>query len=145
MDELIGAKQKLVRFDPQAGESIKKWTKEIIALDADNKAGLKKKYQFEAALSDAGALMREGKADEAAAALDKALETAGLTGEQIQKAQFVKAQLALFVQHNQEQGVECLKKALEAAPKSELAPQIQAFLRQFEKAKKPAPKKAEDE
>ena len=104
LDKLIDAKQKLLRFDPEAGENIDKWTKEIIALDADNKAGLKKKYQFKAALADADELMRAGKADEANAALDKALETAGISGDEIQQAQFLKARLA-FMQHNEEQGV----------------------------------------
>ena len=60
LDKLIDAKQKLLRFDPEAGENINKWTKEIIALDADNKAGLKKKYQFKAALADADELMQRG-------------------------------------------------------------------------------------
>ncbi len=60
LDKLIEAKQKLLRFDPEAGENIQKWTKEIIALDADNKAGLKKKYQFKAALADADELMQAG-------------------------------------------------------------------------------------
>ena len=33
LDKLIDAKQKLLRYDPEAGENINKWTKEIIALD----------------------------------------------------------------------------------------------------------------
>ena len=145
LDKLVDAKQKLLRFDPEAGEDVKKWTKEIITLDADNKAGLKKKYQFKSALADAEELMRGGKTDEAATALDKALETAGISGEETQQAQLLKAQLA-FMQRNEEQGVAQLKKALDAAPDGELAPAIKMMLRQFEqRAKKPAAKKPAEE
>jgi len=139
LDKLISAKQKLLRFDPQAGANIKKWTEEIIALDADNKAGLKKKYQFKAALADAVELIRAGKTDEANTALAKALETAGISGEEVQQAQLFKAQLD-FMQQNNEQGVAHLKKALEAAPNGELAPRIQMMLNQLDKAKKPVVK-----
>ena len=140
LDKLVEAKQKLLRFDPEAGQNIQKWTKEIIALDPDNKAGLKKKYQFKAALADADELMRAHKIDEANRALDKALETAGISGDEVQQAQILKARLA-FKQHNEEQGVAHLKKALEAAPNGEFAPAIKMMIRQFDHAKKPAVKK----
>jgi thioredoxin-related protein len=140
LDKLIDAKQKLLRYDPEANENVKKWTKEIIKLDADNKAGLKKKYEFKAVLAEATDLMRGGKADEANAALDKALETAGASGDEVQQAQLLKAQIAL-TERNNEQGIACLKKALEASPKSEIAPHIEAMLGQLQKAKKPAAKK----
>ena len=124
----------------EAGEKIKKWTKEIIALDADNKAGLKKKYQFKAVLADAAELMQAGKTDEANAALDKALETAGVSGDDIQAAQFLKAQISLM-QHNNEEGVKYLKKALEAAPAGQYAPVIKMLLASYDQSKKPAAKK----
>ncbi len=145
LDKLVDAKQKLLRFDPEAGENVKKWTKEIISLDADNKAGLKTKYQFKAALADANELIRVGKADEAATALDKALANAS-TGEEVQQALFVKAQLGFMQQHDAEQYVAQLKKALDAAPDNEFAPRIKMMIRQAEqRAKKAAPKKPEDE
>ena len=88
---------------------------------------------------------RADKPDEANVALDKALETAGISGDQVQQAQFLKAQLAIM-QNNADQAVALLKKALEASPKSELAPMIQRTIGQLEKAKKPpAPKKPADE
>jgi len=144
LDKLIDAKQKLLRFDPEAGENVKKWTKEIIVLDADNKAGLKKKYKFKLALADADELMRAGKAEEASTAVDKALETTGISGDEIQQALVIKARLA-FMQHNEEQGVGHLKKALEAAPNGEFAPAIKMMLRQVEKPKKSVLKKPKDE
>ncbi|MEI8373023.1 MAG: thioredoxin fold domain-containing protein [Planctomycetota bacterium] len=144
LDKLIDAKQKLSRFGPEIGEDVKKWAKEIIVLDPDNKAGLKKKYQFKAVLADAEELMRDGKAEEANTAVDKALETAGISGDEVQQAEVLKARLA-FMQRDEEQGVAHLKKALEAAPNGELAPEIKMMLRQFDKPKKPAPKKPKDE
>ncbi len=137
LDKLIDAEQKLLRYDPAASRNINKWSKEIVALDPDNKAGLKKKYQFKAALADANELMGAGKLDEANAALDKALEAAGISGDEVQQAQYLKAGLA-FMQDHEEQGVVHLKKALAAAPKGRFVPAIQAKLRQHDHAKKPA-------
>ncbi len=144
LDKLVDAEEKLARYDPDVRENINKWTKEIITLDADNKAGLKKKYQFKAALADAGDLMSAGKVDEADAALDKALETAGISGAAIQQAEFLKARIA-FTQGHEAQGVAHLKKALQAAPEGDLAPTIRMMIRQFDRAKKPAEKNAAGE
>jgi hypothetical protein len=44
LDKLVDAKGIIVEADPAARASITKWSKEIIDLDPDNKAGLKKKY-----------------------------------------------------------------------------------------------------
>ncbi len=144
LDKLIDAKQNLAQFDPEAAGNIAAWTKEIIKLDADDKAGLKKKYQFKAALTEAAELLQAHKADEANAALDKALEMAGASGDDLQKAQFLKAQICL-TEHNNAQGVKHLKLALEAAPTSEMAPYIKMRLGQLDKAKKPAAKKTAEE
>ncbi len=146
LDKLIDAKQKLIPFDREAGENVKKWSKEIISLDPDNKAGLKKKHELKAAMADVLELAQAGKADEAIAALDKALETGGDSGDEVQQAQLLKAQLGFMQQHDQEQYVAQLKKALEAAPEGELAPRIKMMLRQAEqRAPKPAAKKPKDE
>ena len=53
MDKLIERQAETSHATRETTEKIQKWTKEIIALDADNKAGLKRKYQFKAALDDA--------------------------------------------------------------------------------------------
>ncbi len=136
LDQLISAKEQLAPFDPDAHENVAKWTKEIVALDVDNKAGLKKKHQFRMALADAAELMQAGKADEANAALDKALETAGTSGDDVQAGRFLKAQIALM-QHNNAEGVTHLKSALEAAPTGRYAPVIKMLLARYEQ-KKPA-------
>jgi len=140
IDKLIDAQQKLLRYDPEAGGKIKKWTQDIITLDADNKVGLKKKYQCKAVLADAEELLQAGKADEANAALDKALETKGISGEDVQAAQFLKAQIC-FRQRKNEEGVQYLKKALEAAPTGRNAPIIKMLLARYEQSKKSAAKK----
>ena len=144
LDKLIDAKQKLAQFDPDSHLQIAKWTKEIIALDADGAAGLKKKYQFKAALADAGELIQARKFDEANVALDKALETAGKAGDEVQAGLFMKAQVSLMQQKNS-QGVQCLKKALAAAPEGQYAPIIKNMLARFDKSKKPAVKEADEE
>jgi thioredoxin-related protein len=144
LDKLIDAKQQLTSFDPLAGASIAKWSKEIVELDPDNKAGLKQKYQFKSVLNEATTLMRTGKPDEASKTLDKALETEGISAEDTQQAQLLKAQIFLMQQKNDE-AVALMKKALEAAPQSKVAPRIQSMLRQLDLPKKPAAKKPVDD
>jgi thioredoxin-related protein len=133
LDKLITAKEKLPE-SPQAAEAVQKWTKEIVELDADNKAGLKPKYQFNLALSSALDLARNGKTDDAGPAIDKALAIAGVGGEELQKGYFFKAQLA-GQNHRLDEELSCLKNALDAAPKSEIAPMIKQMIGQVEKAK----------
>jgi hypothetical protein len=143
LDKLVDAKMKLVHFDPEAGENINKWTKEILALDTDNKAGLKKKYQFKAALADAVELLQADKIDEAGAVIDKALATAGTSGEDVQAGHLMKAQIALE-QRNEAQGVAHLKQALEAAPDGQYAPVIKQLLERFDHPKTPRPLRLEE-
>jgi thioredoxin-related protein len=134
LDKLITAKQKLPP-NRTGAENVKKWTKEIIDLDPDNKAGLKKKYQVQGALADALDLARAGKTDEAAAALDKVLALPEIGGEDKQKALFFKAQIAL--QHrDMTEALGSMKKALDAAPESQMAPMIKQMISQLEKMSK---------
>ena len=140
LDKLVEANQKLLQFDPEAHDKIGSWTKEIVALDPDNKAGLKKKYQFKAVLADATSLIRAGKSDEANAALDKALASEGISPDETQQVEFLKAQVA-FRQSDREQGVVHLKKALAAAPDSELAATLKMMIQQFGWPNKPVPQK----
>jgi protein disulfide-isomerase len=135
LDKLIDAKQKLLQFDPSSHSEIAKWTQEIISLDADGKGGLKKKYQFRTALADVQELMQVGKFDEANAALDKALESAGKDGDEVQSGLVLRAQMA-FMQHRNAEGVECLKKALAAAPASQDAASIKSMLARLDKSNK---------
>ena len=120
LDKIVAANEKLPE-NPVAAEGIDKTSKEIIALDADNKAGLKAKYQFREAVSKAVELANADKTDEAGAALDKALAMPGVGGEELQKGLLFKAQIA-HVRSRPAEELSNLRKALAAAPDSEIAP-----------------------
>ncbi len=130
LDTLINAKQELPP-NPDAVGDITKWTKEIISLDADNKAGLKRKYQFQTSLSDAAELAQAGKVDEARAAVSKALAMPGISGEDTQQGLIFKAKLA----PDKNGAVDCMKKALAAAPESEIAPRLKERIAELDNAK----------
>jgi thioredoxin-related protein len=134
LDKLIDAEEKLPET-PESAEKTQKWRKEIVALDADGKAGLKPKHQFHAAISDALDLARASKTDEAAALIDKALKLPGVSGEDMQKAYLFKAQLA-GMRRDEAGEISALKKAVDAAPKSDITPKIQQMIDQLEKAAK---------
>ena len=77
--------------DPDLAQDIEKWSQEIMALDAENKAGLKSKYEVRVLLTEAQSRLRDQKLDEAHAVLDKALALPGLAGEPLQEVQLAKA------------------------------------------------------
>ena len=80
LDQLIDAQGKLAGT-PVGGippAEVAKLSKEIVTLDADNKAGLKQKHEVRVALAEAMGLSAEGKAVEAGEVLDKALATPDL-------------------------------------------------------------------
>jgi thioredoxin-related protein len=134
LDKIITAKEKLPENETTV-QNIVKWTDEIIAIDADNKAGLKTKYQFLVAYRDARNLANAEKIDGAAAALDKALTMPGLGGEELQKGLVFKAWIA-HERHDSAQEISCFKKALAAAPESDLAPQVKQMIQRLEKGEK---------
>ncbi len=129
LDKIVDATQKLPENET-AAKNVEKWSNEIIALDADNKAGLKKKYQFHAALGEAEELANGGKLDEAGAAVDKALAMPGIGGEELQKGLVFKAQLAR-ARHSAAEERDSLTKALAAAPNSDIAPQLKQMIQQL--------------
>ena len=133
LDQMIDARSKLGQFvrDVNQAQDIEKWSQEIIDLDADNKAGLKGKYQFRILVAEAGKLLREKKFDEARAVLDKSLAIPELTGEQVQEACFIQGTCYLN-QQDYQKGLESFKKALEAAPNGPQAPAAQAMLQRAE-------------
>jgi thioredoxin-related protein len=129
LDQLIEAYGKLENESPD----IKTWSEEIIALDADNKAGLKVKYQFRQLLAEAGGLKESGKFDEAKAVYDKALALEGISGELKQNAYFDQGE-CFFNSKDFVGVVACLKKAAEAAPDSSKAANLQAMIQRFSPA-----------
>ena len=71
---MIGAYGRLNRYT----DELPKWSNEIVALDPDNKAGLKLKYQFLVLVNDAAALKKEQNWDEAKTTLEKARALPGM-------------------------------------------------------------------
>jgi thioredoxin-related protein len=134
LDKLVDAQSKLPA--KRGGEELDKWSREIITLDADGKAGLKIKHEFRLLVGDAGKQLRAGKKTEGLALIDKAIALPGIKGEQIQQAHFI---VAVYYLNNRdmEKGVENLKKALEADPKSKQATNIKMLIQQFDRDSKP--------
>ena len=111
-------------------DEIEAWTREIIALDGDNEAGLKVKYQFLQSMADADALKRNQKFDEAKAVYDAVLEMSGINNAQKQEAHFARGE-CFFHAKDFVGVVACLKQAAEAAPDSAGMVIIQDNLERF--------------
>jgi thioredoxin-related protein len=123
LDQIIDVSEKLGNDD----EDLEAWAKQIVKLDSDNKAGLKTKYEFRILVAEVENLKEEGKAGEALAALDKALALPGISGDQKQKAFMAKGELCYISKDIP--GIESnIKKAIEAAPKTEEAKQCEMLL-----------------
>ena len=92
LDQLIEGMTKLAAAGiPAETRELDKWTREIITLDGRNKAGLKRKYEFRLRFADATKLIQDHKLAKGRAALNRILALPGLTGEQIQDANFALA------------------------------------------------------
>ena len=128
LDQLIGAYNKLGN---EIGV-IAAWRKEIVALDADNKAGLKRKYEFPVYVDDAQKALGAAKPVVAEAAIDKALALPDLNPRQIQRATIVKSNCCL-ARKDYQASLDCLRKALEAAPKGQNADALKALIQRSEK------------
>jgi thioredoxin-related protein len=86
------------------------WGKEIVALDPENKTGLKKKYGLWIPTTEAGYLMGEKRPAEAVAVLDRALEIPGLTDQQ--KLDLYSSKLECYERMPDYVGmISCMKKA----------------------------------
>jgi thioredoxin-related protein len=126
LDQLIDAYAKL---DNEIAD-IKQWSAEIIALDANNQAGLKIKYQFRSLLAEANELKQGQKFDEAKVLYDKALGLTGIGGEQKQEAHFAQGECFFYLK-DFVGVVGSLKKAVEAAPESSKVANLQAMIQRF--------------
>ena len=84
LDKLIEAQMKMVPVMPSqaAIRDIEKWSREIVSLDAENKAGLKTKYEFRTKVMDATAQIRSKAFDKARATLEEAAALPGLKNDQ---------------------------------------------------------------
>jgi thioredoxin-related protein len=84
LDKLIEAQTKVLPLMPSQGaiRDIEKWSREIVTLDPDNKAGLKTKYEFRNKMMEASAQIRSKSFDKAHATLDEAAALPGLKDDQ---------------------------------------------------------------
>ncbi|MGB7734608.1 MAG: thioredoxin family protein [Thermoguttaceae bacterium] len=128
LDQLIEAYNKLGN---EIGD-IAGWRKEIVALDSDNKAGLKRKYEFRMYVDGAQKALSAAKPAVAEAAIDKALALSDLNPQQIQRATIVKSNCCL-AREDYQASLDCLRKALDAAPKGQNADTLKALIRRSEK------------
>jgi thioredoxin-related protein len=112
-------------------ESIAKWSKEIVALDADNKAELKHKYEYRGLLAEADILLKQDPT-EAQTIIDKALALPNLTDEQKQNTLFLKGNIYLYAKDIQN-SLDCYKKALEASPEGSIASIIKMRITSLER------------
>lgn len=148
LDQLIDARTKLAQLMPDqtSAQEIENWSREIVALDTENKAGLKSKYEVRVLLAEAQQLLQTQKFDEAHAAFDKALALPGLTGEQLQELHAAKAN-GYFSQQDFEKTRDSCQKALDAAPDTLGARAVKSLLqraeRELEKRKATLPPPAE--
>lgn len=115
----------------------------IIALDADNSAGLKSKYdtamsemKMDADMQDAIQLLQSGDAEAGLAKLDQVIETHEPQGESLQMITAIKGQVHLQM-GEMDQGMSLLEQAVAVAPESPIAGQINAMIQQV-KSQPPA-------
>jgi thioredoxin-related protein/tetratricopeptide (TPR) repeat protein len=129
LDKVLDAYAKVgnqINFKPQT-EQVEKWTKEIIELDADNKAGMKSKYESVALLNEGQKLLMQGKTAKALQAFDKALAVEGINAEQIQRISMMKVQCCL-IKGDAKGALAAANKGIEAAPDSEMAATLKQFV-----------------
>ena len=91
-DKLIDAYVKL----NNENDELTGWSKEIVALDADNKAGLKIKHEFRLSMADYNKLKEKQKFANAKAALEKALALDGISAEQKQSCYMAEGELCFM-------------------------------------------------
>ncbi len=96
-------------------DDVDKYSAEIVALDPDNKTGLKLKYQFRVLMAEARKLSEQGKVAAAKADYEKAAALPGLKGNEKQSAWLSEARCCINAQQFR-RAVDCLNKAREAAP-----------------------------
>jgi thioredoxin-related protein len=108
------------------------WRREIVALDPDNTAGLKRKYEFPMYLDGAQKALGGARPAVAETAIDKALALPYLTPQQIQRATIVKSHCCL-ARKDYQASLDCLRKALEAAPKGQQADTLKTLIQRSQK------------
>ncbi len=126
LDQLIEAYEKLGTDIAD----IRTWTGEIVTLDAENKAGLRVKYQFRQLVARAFDLQNSRKFDEAKAVYAQALAMPGISDTWKQNAYIAQGECC-FRLKDFVGVVACLKKAIEVAPDNPHVTEIQGMIQGF--------------
>ena len=98
---------------------------------------MKKKYEVKVALADAmKRCAKAGKVDDfLSPPWTRCWKLPGISAEDTQQALFLKSQVCL-TQNNKKEGLAFMKKALDAAPQSELAPMLKQRIAQLDHPQK---------
>jgi len=121
--------------DPSRRESYAALIREIPALDADGKAGLKGKYQLQVAYLDAVALYQAQKMTEAGEIFLELAQGGSLNGAQMQEAWYMGAYMyAMSGTVDNGKVIELLEKAISADPDNVGTTQIKATIEQIKTA-----------
>jgi thioredoxin-related protein len=131
LDEMITVAEKAGPFAKVDPKDIDKWQKEIITLDPDDKAGLNSKYAVKSVVDEATKLLFGKDAVKGKEMLEKVLTKPKLNPEQ---AQEIYLRLGSYYLQNKsfKKGIECLKKAIDAAPESAKAAPCKMMLERAE-------------
>ena len=136
LDKLIDTIAKVGKVKGIPPKEVTQWSREIVSLDPDNKAGLKQKHEFPVLMADAQEQFQQRNTKEGEALIAKALALPKLKPEQIQQANFALG-LHYLQAKDYQKGIDVLKKASDAAPNTPLARiLIKNILQQAEKAQK---------
>jgi len=120
-----------------AGAGYDAIAKQIIALDSENKAGLKLKYETRARLAEAAKAAESGELDAALAKLQALLKESSLTGGAKQEANFLKAMILVNKKDNAG-ALEALQSARDADPQTDRARQIAQIIERLKAEEKAA-------
>jgi thioredoxin-related protein len=128
LDHIVG------QYDQLGGghDEIGVLTREIVQLDADNRAGLKTKYSVALLVTQARSSQRVKAYDKARAALDEALAIPGIGPIQQQEVQLLKGQ-CLLAQMEPRKALDSFRSALAAAPQGPQADAVRTLIRLTEK------------
>jgi thioredoxin-related protein len=132
LDQIIEGYGRLGNSTKDAVKEVTAWTKEVIALDPDNQAGLKVKYEFPMMMEEAEKLLAANKAAEARDVLDKALAMPGVPAEMRQEA-LVNKGGAFEMEGKWDEVLAALAAAKQAAPQSKHVHDVDDLIEHFTK------------
>lgn len=110
----------------------------IIALDSENKAGLRDNYLAKRALKGVAMQLRERNADTAIELIDKIIKDYKVSGRTAQEIYYYRA-MAFDFKEDKAETLENLKKSIAADPKSKMAANIREIIKTYFSESKPKP------